>query len=773
MPHISTGYLGGGPAPSIERLGEGAALILAVGDPVQGVTRAVGQSWLADPAIVYAPTGHTIGSGQVTAANTFSLDFDTDDIVWFIYDNATNWEVRYSDGERVEVGTTATTPSVPDEEDTTPTVIQPDGVTNLQATPGPARVTLTWDAPVSMGSGTFFRYKVDYRVAEGTWLTDQIPNVAGLTATVTGLTNSTAYEFRVRTATTVASSSTIGAATVTATPVANDQPASLADQTVSSTGYSGFKSALAMTAVSPALGSVIAGDVSITVADVDMQGPEMTAVVLKPRSGAATYTIPAPEGDVFDHITDHLELALATANLGTIQFTNTTYTIARAAPIKFEGFTDVAIDLNGATVELTQKALGFRVEDCTRVSIGNGTLTGVGLLATIGTVNIDGSGRPEFIVHEDFVAALEASAATPALITAGSAEVDGDSWRVQVDGYAEMFINRGNATNNYVYSSGTFVPTSAVSAQTFDDGDTVLLLHENNTAHGILLHNEVGLTDISIHDLEMVNIPGMGIVGEVNRGLHIDGVTTSVTTGGLLSLSSDGIHINGNGGDIVVENCVLNQNWDDKINIKGNYWRVLSIDGTTLSVTYVERTTSVRNWGRSGDALVVIDGDYDVIASGFTMTSDAAETANNVHSFTVSAVPGSLAVGMLIGNVTRGGSRVVVRNNTFFETRAQGVLVQSSNVLVRDNRFEGIASPAIKLNLALHLWYEAINVDNVLLDGNEFKRCSLSVAKSNDIIYVYQVDGAGSVVPVIGNVELVDNALLADIDDWSGTTGPQ
>ena len=155
------------------------------------------------------------------------------------------------------------------------------------------------------------------------------------------------------------------------------------------------------------------------------------------------------------------------------------------------------------------------------------------------------------------------------------------------------------------------------------------------------------------------------------------------------------------------------------------------------------------------------------------MTSDAAETANNVHSFTVSAVPGSLAVGMLIGNVTRGGSRVVVRNNTFFETRAQGVLVQSSNVLVRDNRFEGIASPAIKLNLALHLWYEAINVDNVLLDGNEFKRCSLSVAKSNDIIYVYQVDGAGSVVPVIGNVELVDNALLADIDDWSGTTGPQ
>ena len=128
------------------------------------------------------------------------------------------------------------------------------------------------------------------------------------------------------------------------------------------------------------------------------------------------------------------------------------------------------------------------------------------------------------------------------------------------------------------------------------------------------------------------------------------------------------------------------------------------------------------------------------------------------------SIPENVELTSIIGNVDNGGGRVIIRGNDLRETRSQGVLVQTSHVVVENNLIQGTGGPAIKLNLALEDWYEAINTNNVLLQNNSFQRTSQSVAKTNEIIHVYQRDRTDNEVDIIDNVTIIGNTLL-DGDD--------
>src|SRR3954452_2152568 len=66
----------------------------------------------------------------------------------------------------------------------------------LSAIPGDQRVTLTWPASSSPG---VTGYRVYRRNANGKWPTTSLATTTALTVTDTGLTNGTAYTYRVTT----------------------------------------------------------------------------------------------------------------------------------------------------------------------------------------------------------------------------------------------------------------------------------------------------------------------------------------------------------------------------------------------------------------------------------------------------------------------------------------------------------------------------------------------------------------------------------------------
>lgn len=94
----------------------------------------------------------------------------------------------------------------------------PGAPTALAATPAPGEVALTWSAPADAGDEPITDYRVDYKLASSsTWLEFAHTAATTLARTVTGLTNSSAYDFRV--AAVSAAGTGDYSATVTSTPV--------------------------------------------------------------------------------------------------------------------------------------------------------------------------------------------------------------------------------------------------------------------------------------------------------------------------------------------------------------------------------------------------------------------------------------------------------------------------------------------------------------------------------------------------------------------------
>ncbi|MDA8745605.1 right-handed parallel beta-helix repeat-containing protein [Rubripirellula amarantea] len=437
-----------------------------------------------------------------------------------------------------------------------------------------------------------------------------------------------------------------------------------------------------------------------------------------------------------------------------------------------EGLRDCVVDLNGSTLFFSSVGPGLVLKDCQRVLIRGGEIQGASTLATIAQVvkNHNGSGRSLKVLPE-FVNALQADfpdGKVPLWTIAAIQKQTGSSpgWRLSQPVYQDWFVNR--RTRQWVFDAETqsFVPTKfhSVDASLLLD-DYVMLVHHNNEGHAIMLDNRdgQGLEDITFEDMTFRNIPGMMIAGELNRGLHLRRVQTQLRSNsspGLLSVASDTVHINSVRGDIIIEDCSFNASFDDKINIKSNYWRIAEVAGNEVTVHPAGRPVSVKSWGKKNDRILVVGDDLEEISQS-RLVVDSERLKGKQHLLRLDKFDASLKAGQLIFNADTAGGRVVIQNNRFLSTRAQGVLVQTSHVLIRGNIFDEIAGPAISVRFGLSDWYESIAPSNIVIEQNRFGAVGFDRDKANAAIEIKQKGSGGSPVSIISNVRIRDNELLS------------
>ncbi len=161
-------------------------------------------------------------------------DAITDYVVEYKTSVATSWST-FSDGTSTATGATVTslsngtaydfrvsavngvgTGTVSSTESATPRTT-PGAPTSLGTTAGDSQVALAWTAPVSNGGSAITDYVIEYKLhADSSWTTFSDGTSTSTSATVTGLTNGSSYDFRVY--------AVNGAGTSTASSPATDTP---------------------------------------------------------------------------------------------------------------------------------------------------------------------------------------------------------------------------------------------------------------------------------------------------------------------------------------------------------------------------------------------------------------------------------------------------------------------------------------------------------------------------------------------------------------------
>ena len=549
-----------------------------------------------------------------------------------------------------------------------------------------------------------------------------------------------------------------------------------------------FEDLLAATEV-PAVSPVEPGAGDLVVEYGDMVDPARLRVVVRkpvPRDGVHLIEdVPRDPEAAWRRVTDEFETA-AESGVGTIRFEkDARITLANPKPggahLALEGLTDVVVDFDGATLAFARAATGIVVKDARRVVFENGTLVGHGLLASVAMTEAD-PGSPagvRFRVLDPYVAPLEAefeaAGEKPRLLTVGKAGQTPDGWRIDARGSSDLFVNRGGELDRWAWrTEGTgdakvawFAATSGTSApeRLPAPGQPVYLLHRNNDGTGFVLKNTDGdVEDVTLRNMTLTNIPGMGVFGEVNRGLHLDGVRVVPDPDDPLAVwgsSSDAVHLNNNGGDVIVENSTFGGSADDLFTAKGNWWKVTALDRVagTATVENVDRSYGVHLWARAGDRLVVIGEDMNVVG-GTTHAEDSYKDASKRHDLYLDEVPPAMEIGSLVANPDRAGGRIVVRDNVYENSRAQGVLVQARHVVVENNAFRNIAGPAVKLNFALRDWYESVSVGNVVIADNTFESTGVGATKPPHAVHLSQEDAAGRPIRIIDDVRLSGNRAV-------------
>ena len=193
----------------------------------------------------------------------------------------------------------------------------------------------------------------------------------------------------------------------------------------------------------------------------------------------------------------------------------------------------------------------------------------------------------------------------------------------------------------------------------------------------------------------------------------------------LFAENSDGIHILGLSGRLVLRDCHFDGMGDDCLNIHGKGGVVKSYDAATGRLACFCRGQDRReralpqNWAAAGDRLVVYDG-TTLLKKGLVRVlsfASAGEILIDPPEF-------KLLVGDVLANENVFAS-VRIDGCTFANNRARALLLQTEDVMVENCQFRGIALPAVLVAPDLAYWNEVGPSSDVTIRGCVFERCAV------------------------------------------------
>jgi hypothetical protein len=245
--------------------------------------------------------------------------------------------------------------------------------------------------------------------------------------------------------------------------------------------------------------------------------------------------------------------------------------------------------------------------------------------------------------------------------------------------------------------------------------------------------------NISVKNVSMYYMHGLGIVNQFSENLHYDSVFVMPRPGSgrVISSFADCMHFSGCKGQVTIENCKFKGAHDDPINVHGTHLEITQIiSPTTIKVRFMHPQTYGFEAFFVGDSVAFVhSAKLQIFGSGVISSAKLISKQEMLLELKGPLSP-AVATGDCLENLTWTPS-LTIKNCRFESTITRGLLVTTRRkVLIENNTFYRTGMHAILIANDASSWYESGEVQDVTIRNNIFQECGYNSSPGNYVIAI-------------------------------------
>ncbi len=187
-----------------------------------------------------------------------------------------------------------------------------------------------------------------------------------------------------------------------------------------------------------------------------------------------------------------------------------------------------------------------------------------------------------------------------------------------------------------------------------------------------------------------------------------------------ISTAADGAHFANTVGDILIEDCDFSGQGDDSVNIAASWLPVTQ----KINARTVVLTRQISDIIRPSAVLRFVKPDSLAEYARLNVTQVTYDPSTGRYTVTVDQdLPATLAVNDMVINLTQSNHRFLLRRNYFHDHRARGILIQSHDGVVENNRVKDPTWQSLLLFADTAFFGEGPGAENVIVRNNTFDGC--------------------------------------------------
>jgi hypothetical protein len=252
-------------------------------------------------------------------------------------------------------------------------------------------------------------------------------------------------------------------------------------------------------------------------------------------------------------------------------------------------------------------------------------------------------------------------------------------------------------------------------------GNTLVFNAKNRTVPAITI---IKSQEIKISNVTIFHSGGMGVIGQLSKNIILDGLKVTPATGRMISLTADPTHFVNCRGNIIIQNCLMENQMDDAGNIHNIYARVEQVKSSKEVVVKMVHYQQVGIDIFSPGAKVEFVRGSDLTTYHDNVVSKVDRLNKDYTRLTFQKpIDKEIKVGHILGSLDH-APNLLIKNCIVRNNRARGFLLGTRGKIVVEGNYFHTWWGALDLYANGSDWYEQGGVRDVTIRDNTFDNCN-------------------------------------------------